>query len=103
MIIPLLMFVSAIFSFIKNERINYFYLAVLAMFIDAINRLSIFVNFYYLCFRYKDTSPPVIPAGDIVVIHNLVPSHVMLLVEIVILVFLFRYSSVHNTLKTTTI
>jgi len=103
MFIPLLMLVSAVFSFIRKERINYFYLAVLAMFIDAINRLAIFVNFYYLFSRYKNIPPPAIPAGDTVVVHNLVPSHVMLLVEIVILVFLYRHLPVHKAVKTTTI
>src|SRR6266700_3274453 len=99
MFIPLLMLVSAGFSLMRKERNNYFYLAVLAMFIDAINRLAIFVNYYYLYSTYKNIPPPVITAGDTVVVHNLVPSHIMLLVEIVILIFLCRYFTVYRKIK----
>ena len=42
--IPLLMLVGSMASFIKTEKSNFFILSFGALFIDAINRLSIGVN-----------------------------------------------------------
>lgn len=98
--IPLLMLVSAIVSFIKKEKINYFYLSVFTLFIDTINRLAAFINFYYQYLTYDYTPAPVKSANVITVKVSPVPSLIILFIEIITLVFLFRYSSVGSSLKT---
>jgi hypothetical protein len=97
--IPLLMLSSAIVSFIYSEKINYFYLSVCTMLIDAINRLAVTINYYHEYFTY-DYSPPPVPSPESIVIKiNLVPSHIMLLIEIVTIILLFRYSAININMK----
>jgi hypothetical protein len=82
--IPLLMLFSAIFSLIYREKINLFYLAFLTMLIDAANRLSVFVNVYFMYFAYGRSGPVRSSVDATVVRVNMVPSLVMLLVEMLV-------------------
>ena len=83
--IPLLMIISAFSSLFKKEKRNLFLLSSVAMVFDAINRLSVWVNHLYLYHTYEEVQPPE-PIGNYVTfITNLWPSHIMLLIEIVLI------------------
>ena len=79
--IPFLMFFSSIFSLIYREKINLFYLAFLTMLIDAVNRLAVFVNVYFMYMAYGKSGPMKSPVDAAVIRVNMVPSLVMLVVE----------------------
>lgn len=86
--IPLLMLVSSLFSFIKKKKINYFFLAFVVMFIDAINRLALGVKHIYLYRAYKEIPQPP-PMPDIVmVLKYFWPSHIMGLIEVILIIFI---------------
>ena len=87
---PLLMSISAFVAIFKIEKHAYFNLASGAMMIDAIYRLSIVVNHFYGYLQYKDISPaPTVP-GTVRVVTNLWPSHIMLFIEIIFIMMIFR-------------
>ena len=89
--LPLLMVASALISLIKKDRINFFYLSVCAMIIDAINRMAIFISNYYVYFTY-DPPPKINYSPDaIIVTTNYLPSYIMLFIEIVMIILTFRY------------
>ena len=89
--LPLLMLTSAFVSLIKRDKINLFYLSFCAMVIDAIDRLSIFINNYYMYFTF-DPPPRVNHSIDAITGRiNYLPSYIMLLMEILLIVFVFRY------------
>ena len=88
--IPVMMFFSAVFSMIYREKINLFYLAFFTMLIDAVNRLSVFINIYFMHFAYDkpgSMSSPVAALANV----NLSQSLIMLLVEIMIICGLIFY------------
>lgn len=89
--IPFLMIFSAIFSLIYREKINLFYLSFFTMLIDAVNRLSVFVNVYFMYFAYGRSGPMKSPVEATVVRVNMAPSLMMLLVEIAIAVGMLIY------------
>jgi len=95
--IPLLMVVSAICSFVKNGKANFFYLSVFTMFIDSINRLAVLINHYFQFFTYDYIPLPVESTNSIIVRTNLMPSHIMLFIEIILIILLFRYISVQSS------
>ena len=84
--IPSLMALSAIVALAKNKNINYFFLALGVMFIDAINRLSVGVNYFYLYQMYKHIPEPEALAGSTVVVINLWPSHIIFLIEAALII-----------------
>ena len=89
--LPLLMVASALVSLIKKDKINLFYLSFCAMIIDAINRLAVFISNYYVYFTY-DPPPKISHApGSIIVKTNYLPSYIMLFIEIVMIILIFRY------------
>jgi hypothetical protein len=85
------MIFSAIFSLIYTEKINLFYLSFFTMLIDAVNRLSVFVNVYFMYFAYGRSGPMKSPVDATVVRVNMVPSLMMLLVEIITVVGMLIY------------
>jgi len=89
--IPGLMFFSSIFALIYREKINLLYLAFFTMLIDAVNRVSVFINVYCMYFAYGRTGPLKSPVDTTVVRVNMVPSLIMLLIEIVIVVSVALY------------
>ena len=89
--IPFLMIFSVIFALIYREKINLFYLSFFAMLLDAVNRLSVFVNVYFMYFAYGRSGPLKSPVDTTVVRPNMVPSVIMLLVEIMIVIVLIIY------------
>ena len=89
--IPLLMVFSSICSFIRNNQSNYFYLSFFVLFIDSINRLAVLINHYYQYFTYESIFSQVESAKSITVRINLIPSHIMLFIEIVLIFIIFRY------------
>lgn len=95
MFIPLLMIVSAITAHIKKEQNSYFYLSVFAMLIDAINRIAVVVNHYYLYLTYGLLQPHIDSENTIVVTNSLVPSHVMLFVEIILIIYILTHITVY--------
>ena len=97
--IPLLMAFSAMYSFIKYEKANYFYLSVFTMFIDFINRLAVFINHYYQALTYDYIPPPVESTDSIIVRTNLMPSHIMLFIEIILIILIFRYFSSQSSVR----
>lgn len=90
-LVPLLMSLSAIFSLVYREKINLFYLALLTMLIDAANRLSVFVNVYFMYFAYGRSGHMKSGVEGTLVRVNLVPSLAMLLVEILMLAAVIIY------------
>lgn len=86
-LIPLLMLVSSVFSFIKKNKINYFFLSFAIMFIDAINRLALGVNHIYLYQVYKDIPLPAPMPDTVTVVTNLWPSHIMFFIEAILIIF----------------
>jgi len=90
-LVPLLMILSAFFSMIFKEKTNLFYLSFLTMVIDATNRMSVFVNVYFMYFAYGRSGPTRSPVDATLVRVNMVPSLVMLLVEISIVLALVLY------------
>ena len=89
--IPFLMIFSAIFSLIYREKINLFYLAFFTMLIDAANRLSVFVNVYFMYMAYGKSDPMKSPIDGAVVRVNMVPSLAMLMVEILMVIAIIIY------------
>ena len=89
--IPFLMIFSAIFSLIYREKINLFYLSFSTMLVDAINRMSVFVNVYFMYFAYGRPGPMKSPVDAAIVRVNMVPSLIMLLVEIMIVAAVIIY------------
>jgi hypothetical protein len=89
--IPLQMVASSICSFIRNNQVNYFYLSFFVLFIDSINRLAVLINHYYQYLTYEYIPSPVESAKSITVRINILPSHIMLFIEIVLIFILFRY------------
>jgi hypothetical protein len=88
--IPLSMVISAIVSMIKKDRINIFFLTAGAMLIDAIHRLSVAVNHFYFYILYKDIPIPPPQEGVTRIIANYWPSHIMLFIEIILIIMIFR-------------
>jgi hypothetical protein len=86
--IPLLMIISAISSLFKKEKKNLFLLSFVTMVFDTINRLSVFVNHLYVYYTYGEVQPPERSENSIRVVINLWPSHIMLIIEIVLIVCL---------------
>jgi len=97
--IPLLMVSSATCSLIKNDRTNYFYLSVFTMFIDTISRLAVLINHYYQYLTYDYIPPPIESANSIIVRTNLLPSHILLFIEIILIILIFRYISAQSSLR----
>ena len=89
--IPFLMIFSAIFSLIYKEKINLFYLAFFTMLIDAVNRLSVFVNVYFMYMAYDKSGPMKFSIDGAVVKVNMVPSLAMLVVEILMVIAIIIY------------
>ena len=95
--IPLLMIVSAISSFFKKEKKNLFLLSATTMVFDAIHRLSVWVNHLYVYYTYGEVEPLEPSEGSIIVVTNLWPSHIILLIEIVLIVCLaFSFKSFYR-------
>lgn len=66
--------------------------------VDAVNRLAIAINYFYHFLLYPEhTVPPKLPGYTTIVI-NLWPSHILLLIEVVIILLFVR-----NILTTKTI
>jgi len=86
--IPLLMIISAILSLFKKGKKNLFLLSFITMVFDAINRLSVLVNHLYVHYTYGAVQTPEPSEDSIIVVTNLWPSHIMLLIEIVLIVCL---------------
>ncbi len=86
--IPLLMIISAISSLFKKEKKNLFLLSFVTMVFDAISRLSVLVNHLYVYYTYGEVQPPERSENSIRVVINLWPSHIMLIIEIVLIVCL---------------
>jgi len=86
--IPLLMIISAILSLFKKGKKNLFLLSFITMVFDAINRLSVLVNHLYFYYTYGDVQPPEPSENSVITVINLWPSHIMLLIEIVLVVCL---------------
>ena len=83
--LPLLMLISALTALIKKRNINIFFLSLGAMAIDAINRLAIAVDHIYFYYRYKDVPVPHPQPGHIIIKYNYWPSHIMLLIELILI------------------
>ena len=100
--IPLLLTASATVSLIRKDKVNIFYLSFCAMMIDAINRLSLFINNYYMFLTYGPP-PPIKHSPDAIIVRtNYLPSYILLLIEIVLIVLIFRYIIGPKPLKLTT-
>jgi hypothetical protein len=89
--LPLLMSVSALFAIFRTRKQAYFNLAAGAMVIDAINRLSIGVNHFYGYLQYKDIPMPPTPPDSVMVVTNLWPSHILLFIEIILIIYLVSF------------
>ena len=100
--LPLLMVASALVSLIKKDKINFFYLSFCAMIIDAINRLAVFISNYYVYFTYDPPPQMNHPPGTIIVKTNYLPSYIMLFIEIVMIILIFKYIVRFKTQKLTT-
>ncbi len=85
------MLVSSMASLIKLKKSNFFFLSFGALFIDAINRLAIGVNHIYLYQVYNNIKPPPIKPGTVRVVTNLLPSHIILIIEIVLIIMVLRF------------
>lgn len=83
--IPLLMIISAFSSLFKKEKRNLFLLSSVTMVIDANNRLSVWINHLYLYHTYEEVQPPELIENYVTFVTNLWPSHIMLLIEIVLI------------------
>ena len=88
--IPVLMLFSAVFSLIYREKINLFYLSFIAMLIDGINRLSVFINIYFMSIAY-DKPGSMRPSMEALSNVNLLSSLIMLSIETLIVCYLFFY------------
>ncbi len=89
--LPLLMSTSAIWAIFRIEKQAYFNLAVGAMLIDAINRLSVAVNHFYGYILYKDIPIPPPQEGVTRIITNYWPSHIMLFIEIILIILVLKH------------
>ena len=97
--IPLLMFGSAVTAILNKGKINILYLSFMAMFIDAINRFATLVNYYYMYLTYDQSTNIEPAAGTIVVKTNYIPSFIMLLIEIILIVCVFKYTHIYRKLN----
>jgi hypothetical protein len=86
--IPLLMIVSAISSFFKKEKMNLFFLSVTIMILDAVHRLSVLINHLYVFYTCEEVESLEPIGGYTTFITSLWPSHIMFLIELVLIVCL---------------
>ena len=93
------MFGSAITAILNKEKINILYLSFMAMFIDAINRFATLVNYYYMYLTYDQSTNIEPAAGTIVVKTNYIPSFIMLFIEIILIVCVFKYANIYKKLN----
>ncbi len=84
--LPFFMLISSVFAFFKKSKLTYFYLAVIAMVIDAFYRIAMLVEHL----KYKDIPPPPFTPGTIRVVKNFWPSHIMLFVEVILILMVLR-------------
>ena len=97
--LPLLMFSGAVTALIKNKKVNILLLPFIAMSIDAVNRLASTVNYYYKYFTYSPP-PKIYPTAGVTIVRvNLIPSIIVLVVEILIIIYIFRYAFDINKLN----
>lgn len=89
--LPLLMFFGGIVAVLKKEKKNYFYLAVFAMIIDAINRLAVMISNYYIYFTYDQPKVMEASPDSIIVKTNYLPSYIMLGVEIILVFIVLKF------------
>ena len=89
--IPLLMVISAFWAFVEKRKRNIFVLTVVAMIIDATHRLSIAVNHFYGYLLNKDKPIPPPQEEVTIIIINHWPSHIMLIIEIILIAILLKY------------
>ena len=95
--LPLLMIVSAISSLIRKEKMNLFLLSVTTMILDAVHRLSVWVNHLYDYYTYGEVQLPEPSDNGMIVVINLWPSHIMLIIEIVLIVcFALSFKSLYG-------
>lgn len=88
--IPVMLCISAVFSLIYREKINLFYLSFFTMLVDGINRLSFFVNIYFMQIAY-DKPGSLTPSMGALVNANLTSSLIMLLIEMLVAGYIFFY------------
>ena len=95
--IPLLMIVSAIFALFKKEKKNLFLLSAMTMVFDAVHRLSVWVNHLYVFHTYEHVQSPE-PLGEHTTwVINLWPSHIMFLIEVVLIVCIaFSFKTIYR-------
>lgn len=89
-LLPILMITSAIFSILKTDKPAYFNLAIGAVAIDVACRFYVGVNHLYGYLYYRNYTPPPTPPGWTKVVINLWPSHIILLIEILLIVIAWR-------------
>ena len=94
--IPLLMIISAIVCFAMIDRIKYFYISFIILAIDAIHRFSVVINHLYNYLQYKDIPIPPPTPGSTIIVINYWPSHIMLLIEVVLVMYCLRAFKMHK-------
>ena len=100
--IPLFMVIGGLTSFFKKHKNNIFYLTFIAVFVDAINRFAVAINYFYGYLLYKNIPIPPPKSGSIRVVTNLWSSHTMLFVEIILIIMVLRFFiDIKSTIKET--
>jgi hypothetical protein len=90
-LIPLLLVSSSLVALFYKGKLNYFILTFTTVAVDAINRLSVAINHLYQSVLY-DSQPTIeIPTDATLVVFNHWPSHVMGIIEIMLLVMAYNY------------
>jgi hypothetical protein len=90
--IPLLLIVSAAFALFQPSKKNIFFLSMIVVFIDAINRLSIIMNKFYGYVVY-DIGPffeESYVGNELAKVRNIWPIYVLLGIEILMLILFFK-------------
>jgi hypothetical protein len=88
--LPSLMLLTSIVNLFKTENNNIFLLSFSATLIDLIHRIAIGINHLYSFTYYEPTPNMEIPEGFVRVTYNYWPSHIMALVELAIVFYLFK-------------
>ena len=89
--VPFFMVITSFLALLKKDKNYLFFLALFSMLIDVILRLAIAVNHFYQYMVYTPMPMPEPSEGVHIIIINLIPSHIMGLIELVVVFLFFKY------------
>lgn len=89
--IPALVLIGSITALLNKGKIYFFVIVLLAMFADAIHRISIFINQFYIYLFLDSPIPTELPQGSEHTVVYLWPSYIIGAIQIVLIFVAINY------------